>query len=119
MSNHDNHHKINYIEFTSTNIQATKQFYSAAFGWTFKDWGPEYISFVAAGIDGGFRLGAIKDELHQDGPLVILYAISLAAAEQAIIAAGGRITAPTFEFPGGHRFHFNDGAGNQLGVWSE
>jgi predicted enzyme related to lactoylglutathione lyase len=26
---------------------------------------------------------------------------------------------PTFEFPGGRRFHFSDGAGNLLGVWSE
>jgi len=27
--------------------------------------------------------------------------------------------APIFEFPGGRRFHFSDGAGNVLGVWSE
>jgi len=25
----------------------------------------------------------------------------------------------TFEFPGGRRFHFSDGAGNTLAVWSE
>jgi len=35
------------------------------------------------------------------------------------VAAGGRITVPAFEFPGGRRFHFSDGAGNELAVWSE
>jgi len=49
---------------------------------------------------------------------VILYSNDLPATEQAVIAAGGTITVPTFEFPGGRRFHFSDGAGNVLGVWS-
>jgi hypothetical protein len=35
------------------------------------------------------------------------------------VAAGGSIVVPTFEFPGGRRFHFADGAGNLMGVWSE
>jgi hypothetical protein len=34
-------------------------------------------------------------------------------------AAGGEITAPVFEFPGGRRFHFRDPAGNEPGVWGE
>lgn len=117
MSQLGNNHKINYIEFVSTNIERSKQFYSTVFGWSFEDWGPEYISFstAGAGIDGGFRSG----EGQEGGPLVVFYATDLAATEQAILAAGGSITVPTFEFPGGHRFHFNDGAGNQLAVWSE
>ena len=117
MSQPGNNHKINYIEFVSTNIERSKQFYSTVFGWSFEDWGPEYSSFstAGAGIDGGFRSG----EVQEGGPLVVLYASDLVATEQAILAAGGSITVPTFEFPGGHRFHFNDGAGNQLAVWSE
>jgi predicted enzyme related to lactoylglutathione lyase len=43
----------------------------------------------------------------------------LKATEAAIIEAGGRVVVPTFEFPGGRRFHFSDGAGNVLAVWSE
>ena len=38
---------------------------------------------------------------------------------QAVVKAGGSIVVPTFEFPGGRRFHFADGAGNVLAVWSE
>jgi predicted enzyme related to lactoylglutathione lyase len=117
VSNSVNHHQINYIEFVSNNIERSKQFYATVFGWSFADWGPEYISFQAAsaGIDGGFR----KGEAQTGSPLVVLYTRDLAATEQAITAAGGSITVPTFEFPGGHRFHFNDGAGNELAVWSE
>ncbi len=43
MSNPALHHKINYIEFTTTDIERTKKFYSTVFGWSFKDWGPDYI----------------------------------------------------------------------------
>ena len=50
------HHKINYIEFSSTDIARTKEFYSNVFGWAFQDWGPDYVSFSSesGGIDGGF-----------------------------------------------------------------
>ncbi len=119
MSNPANHHKINYIEFSTSDVARTKKFYSAVFGWGFQDWGPDYVSFVGVGIDGGFR----KDEAHagvgKSAPLVILYSANLKATEAAILAAGGTIVVPTFEFPGGRRFHFSDGAGNVLGVWSE
>ncbi|HEX4320682.1 MAG TPA: VOC family protein [Acidobacteriaceae bacterium] len=116
-TNIQNDRKINYVEFVSTDVARSKQFYSAAFGWSFEDWGPDYISFQAAGagIDGGFR----KGEAQTGSPLIVLYASDLAATEAAIVAAGGSITVPTFEFPGGRRFHFNDGAGNELAVWSE
>jgi uncharacterized protein len=116
-SNSANNHKINYVEFTSNDVARSKQFYSTAFGWSFQEWGQDYISFqdAGAGIDGGF----MKGEAKPGGPLVVLYASDLAATEQAIVAAGGRITVPAFEFPGGRRFHFSDGAGNELAVWSE
>ena len=110
--------KINYVEFVTMDIARSKQFYGEAFGWSFEDWGPEYISFSAAsaGIDGGFRKG---EQAASGSPLIVLYADDLAATETAIIKAGGTITVPTFEFPGGRRFHFSDGAGNELAVWSE
>ena len=116
-NNSGNHHKINYIEFVSTDIARTKQFYSSVFGWSFEDWGPEYVSFssASAGVDGGFMAGEAKE----NGPLVILYSSNLEATEAAVVAAGGTIVVPIFAFPGGRRFHFADGAGNTLGVWSE
>lgn len=121
MSSAANHHHIHYIEFASTSVEATKQFYSTVFGWGFIDYGPDYVSFTAAsaGIDGGFYRTAPHDPPAKTAPLVVLYSADLAATEAAILAAGGSIVVPTFEFPGGRRFHFADGTGNILAVWSE
>jgi predicted enzyme related to lactoylglutathione lyase len=121
MSQTGQHNAINYVEFTTTDVAGTKRFYEKVFGWNFQDWGPDYISFdkASAGIDGGFRQGSRHEKLPDNAPLIVLYSKELKATETAIKSAGGNIVVPTFEFPGGHRFHFSDGAGNVLAVWSE
>ena len=121
MSQPARHHTINYIEFGAENIARARQFYSTVFGWTFEDYGPDYTSFHAAkaGIDGGFRKSTPGEPFGSAAPLVVLYSSDLKATQAAIEAAGGTIAVPTFEFPGGRRFHFSDGVGNTLAVWSE
>ena len=119
MSKAGHHHKINYIEFHSTDLAQSKKFYSAVFGWSFVDYGPDYVSFQGAGIDGGFVRCAPHDGAAKLGPLVVLYSADLGATEIALRLEGGGVVVPTFEFPGGRRYHFSDGAGNVLGVWSE
>ena len=42
---------INYIELPSTDLAATKQFYTGVFGWKFTDWGPDYVGF-GSGVPG-------------------------------------------------------------------
>ena len=121
MSQAQNHHSINYIEFAATDIAAAKKLYSSVFGWSFTDYGPQYTSFDAnpACIAGGFYKADPHDPQPKTAPLVVLYSADLQATETAILAAGGTIVIPTFEFPGGRRFHFADGVGNILAVWSE
>ena len=121
MSQSAQHHGVNYIEFTTSDIALSKRFYERVFGWNFQDWGPDYISFdkVSAGIDGGFRTGDRQDNPPAITPLVVLYSQDLKKTEAAILEAGGDVVVATFEFPGGKRFHFSDGAGNVLAVWSE
>jgi hypothetical protein len=121
MNDSARHHSINYIEFASTDLEATKRFYASVFGWSFVDYGPDYASFTAssAGIDGGFYRSTAHAAYPQTAPLIVLYSADLKATEAAISAAGGAVVVPTFEFPGGRRFHFSDGAGNVLAVWSE
>ncbi|MBL4785414.1 MAG: VOC family protein [Cohaesibacteraceae bacterium] len=109
---------INYVEFPMVDAQATKLFYSKVFGWSFTDWGDNYISFNGAGIDGGFD-GSGDRPIAASGALVILYSKSLERCQDIIVGAGGTITRPIFSFPGGRRFHFNDTNGNELAVWSE
>ncbi|WP_321395999.1 VOC family protein [Emcibacter sp.] len=109
---------INYIEFPLKNSDATIDFYSRAFGWTFTRWGDDYLSFEGAGIDGGFN-GAGTAGITTPGVLVVLYSSDLAKTEQAVSDAGGTLTQATYDFPGGRRFHFKDPNGNELAVWSE
>jgi uncharacterized protein len=121
MSQPAQHHRIDYIEFTTSDVAQSKQFYERAFGWAFQEWGPDYVSFEksSAGIDGGFRAGDRRHNPSASEPLVVLYSKDLKATEAAIVRAGGEIVVAAFEFPGGKRFHFSDGTGNVLAVWSE
>ena len=109
---------INYIELPMVKNDETKAFYGQAFGWTFTNWGPDYISFEGAGIDGGFnRESGVP--VSAPGVLVILYADDLSVTQANIEQAGGTIVRPIYDFPGGQRFHFQDPNGNELAVWSE
>ena len=110
------HLKIDYVEFASRNIGATKSFLEKAFAWTFTDYGPEYQALANAGIDGGVFQS--MDEALKP-PLIILKTDDLAEAEKAVKLAGGVITQPPFSFPGGRRFHFREPGGNEMAVWSE
>jgi len=110
------HHHINYVELSATDIPATKKFYSSAFGWTFTDWGPDYVAFEDSGLGGGFRKEASN---VTGGPLVILYSSALEQTLETVKSHGGRVVKPIFSFPGGRRFHFLDPNGNELAVWSD
>ncbi|WP_118973680.1 VOC family protein [Taibaiella koreensis] len=108
---------INYIEFSCRRIPEIKAFYHAAFGWTFTDYGPDYVAFNDGKLDGGFS----HNEQHAPGgsPLVILYTTALEEAREKVKTSGGTITEDIFAFPGGRRFHFADPDGNVLAVWSD
>ena len=40
------HHKVNYLEMPAQDLEATKAFFEAVFGWQFQDWGESYASFA-------------------------------------------------------------------------
>lgn len=108
--------RIDYIELPATDVAKTKRFYADAFGWEFTDYGPDYTSFMDGRLAGGLRKAAAPEP---GGPLVVIFAVDLAAAERKVRDAGGTIVKPTFSFPGGRRFHFTDPGGNTLAVWSD
>ncbi len=105
---------INYVEFKSTNLKKTKEFYSQAFGWVFTDYGDAYTAFSKSGLEGGFEL---TKEPIANGALVVLHHDNLNKIKAEIISAGGTISLDIFSFPGGSRFHFIDPSGNELSVW--
>lgn len=112
------HGKINYVEFPSQNLEATKAFFHRAFGWTFVDHGPEYAAFSNEGLDGGFFKAELASSTDNGGALLIFYSEDLEDSLGRVEAAGGRIVKPIFSFPGGRRFHFTEPGGNELAVWA-
>lgn len=107
---------ISYLEFKAKDIEEIKKFYSASFGWQFKDYGPDYASFTESGVFGGFEK---SEEPIVNGTLIVLYHKNLEEIKRLILQNGGSISKEIFEFPGGKRFHFVDPSGNELAVWSE
>ena len=107
---------INYIEFKAKDLQKIKAFYTAAFNWTFTDYGPTYSAFENSGLAGGFDQ---TDENIKNGALVVLFHKDLELIKNKIIEVGGKITKDIFSFPGGRRFHFVDPSEIELAVWSD
>ena len=112
------HEKIGYVEFPSRVIQATKDFFSQVFGWSFQDFGPEYSAFSNQGIDGGFFNSELSSSTHNGSALIVFYSQDLEATQAKIENASGTIIKSIFTFPGGRRFHFTEPSGNEFAVWS-
>jgi uncharacterized protein len=113
----NNHEKINYVEFPATDLEGTKSFFTASFGWSFVDYGPDYAAFSDQGLDGGFFRSPLKTSTETGSALVVFFSENLEGTQAKIEAAGGRIVKPIFAFPGGRRFHFTDPSGNEFAVW--
>lgn len=119
-SKRHSHHAIDYIEFPVADLERAKRFYAEAFGWTFNDYGEQYVGIRRPGGNpeqeaGGFRP---VDSVTPGGVLVILYSDDLEASLARVRSAGGEITAEPFSFPGGRRFEFADPDGHVLAVWT-
>lgn len=102
----------NYLEFCTSDMAATKAFYSAAFGFEFTDYGPEYQGVSGETLEIGFHGGG-----ETKAPLVGFQTDDIAKAAETVRDAGGEIVRETYEFPGGRRFHFRDPGGNELLVY--
>lgn len=109
-------HTVDYLELPATDIGAMKDFYGAVFGWTFTDYGPDYVEFRDGRWVGGFT---IATPVVRGGALLVLYSNNLEGSERQVRARGGKVVKPIFAFPGGRRFHFLDPSGNELAVWSD
>lgn len=108
-------HSMNLIVFPVTDMDEAKAFYTAAFGWSFIDYGPEYAAITGAGLDGGLDASNTRKP-SATGPLVVIYADDLDASFESVKKAGGVITMEINSFPGGRGFHFTDPSGNELGM---
>ncbi len=111
--------KINYVELPARDLSATRTFLEAAFGWTFTEWGPDYLAFNDGSMNGGFHRSEKSASSESGSALVILYYDDLESIRAKVLDAGGTIEKEIFSFPGGRRFHFLEPSGNEFAVWSE
>lgn len=113
------HEKINYVEYPTRDLPATKAFFQAAFAWQFTDYGPDYAAFANEGLDGGFFSAEMAARSDNGSALIVFYSARLEETLAKVEAAGGQIIKPIFAFPGGRRFQFLEPGGNEFAVWSE
>ena len=113
------HEKLNYVELAARDLDATKRFFAQAFGWTFADYGPDYIAFSNEGLDGGFYRADLQARSEVGSALLVFYSARIEETLAKVEAAGGTILKSVFEFPGGRRFHFAEPSGNEFAVWSD
>lgn len=108
--------KLDYLEMPATGgtLDTLKAFYSAAFSWSFTDYGRPIRPFRKV-LTEAFRL--IRGSARQVASRALLRGFGRALG--AVENAGGTIVKPIFSFPGGRRFHFVDPAGNEMAVWGE
>ena len=112
------HEKINYVEFPAKDLSATKDFFTQVFGWSFEDYGPEYVAFSNEGLDGGFFKADLASSTGNGAALIVFYSQDLEVTQEKVEQAGGVVVKPIFTFPGGRRFHFTEPSGNEFAVWS-
>lgn len=115
----DRHEKIDYVEFSASDMKATRAFFSAIFNWSFTDYGPDYMDSPSGRIMVGFFRAELNSTQKTGGALVAFYSSNLEETLEKIKVAGGTIIKPTFDFPGGRRFQFTEPSGNEFAVWSD
>ena len=79
-----NNNKINYIEIPTKKITASKAFFHDVFGWEFVDYGPDYCSFSAQGVNGGFFTSELVVSTATGSPLIVLYHEALEKTQASI-----------------------------------
>ena len=108
---------INFVEFNSGDIEASRAFYKDVFDWNPQPWGGEDYLIERKGDDAGVDTGFATS---QDGQPITVATISvedIAGYMARVIVAGGEIVVPKFTIPGvGYGCYFTDTTGMIVGL---
>jgi predicted enzyme related to lactoylglutathione lyase len=110
-------HVIGHIEWASTDLNRSKDFFSNLFGWKFNTWSDEYYLFHTPGKPGG---GFMKVDKVEPGNSVVVYVEtdSIESTLQRVEELGGMATMPKTEIPEmGWYAQFSDPDGNVIGLY--
>ncbi len=105
---------IDYFEIPVPDAGVSSAFFARAFGFGGQAYGNDYVEVREAGVLGGLNADAAD---RPAAPVIGIRTDDIAAAEKAIVAAGGTITKPAYAFPGGKRLFFREPGGAELMVY--
>jgi len=109
--------RVDYVEIPVTDLDRVRDFFSSLFGWSFQQWGDDYMSFSDGRISGGFRRST--EPAPSTGVLLVFFSENLERDVERVQELGGTISQSIFSFPGGRRFHFVDPVGTEYAIWGE
>ncbi len=110
-------HAFCHIEWSSTDLERTKGFFSGLFGWKFQPLGGDYLTFDPPEGPGG---GIMKvDEVHPgESPSVYIEVGEIEPYLQRARELGGSVAVPKTEIPNvGWFAHLKDPDGNIVGLF--
>jgi hypothetical protein len=118
-----------HFELQADDLERAKAFYSAAFGWTYEDYGhitgSPYWGIITGpeaqpGINGGLQLRPAPAPGPEQGTNAAVLTIGVAdfdTTEAAILAAGGQVALPKMPLTGmAWQGYFLDTEGNTFGI---
>lgn len=108
--------RVDYVEIPVTDLDKTRAFFEALYGWEFQEWGPDYYSFNDGRLDGGFRRS--DEPAPSSGVLLVFFTHDIDRDYERVKELGATISQEIFEFPGGRRFHFVEPAGTEFAMWT-
>jgi uncharacterized protein len=105
---------IDYFELPTSGMDASREFFRNAFGWGNKAYGPGYSEILDAGVLGGLNA---TPEGRSNVAVIGIRTDDINAALAAVTKAGGTISIPIMDFPGGKRFFFREPGGSEFVVY--
>jgi len=115
---------LSHFAINADDVDVSRSFYEAVFGWTFNAWGPPGFYQIQTGPDEdpGTR-GALQErrqllpELPTRGAECSFSVENVDAVRDAVVDAGGTILSERFTIVGvGYLIFFEDPSGNPIGA---
>ena len=94
------------------------RFFGATLGWSFEWFGPDYVAFYGAELEGGIYRANMASRSADGGALIVFYSRDLEASEALVLSHGASSIKPVFDCPGGRRLQFAEPMGNDFAFWS-
>ncbi|MFQ6104290.1 MAG: VOC family protein [Candidatus Glassbacteria bacterium] len=111
--------EICHVEWSSTDLERTKDFLSGLFGWKFEPFGENYLLFSAPeGIGGGIM--KVDEVKVGESPYIYTEVDEIEPYLEKAQKLGGKVAVTKTEIPNiGWFAHLNDPDGNVVGLFQE